>query len=915
LKITAHKTRAVLLGLLTVSVLIGFATVYVLPNHGLAIRVIGTGLAGLAVATALFFLLRTLGAFTVFEAIRERQQTERTLANSQQRLADILWGTGAGTWEWNVQTGETRRNERWAELIGYRLDTLAAVSIKTWRELVHPDDLAHAQTVLEQHFRGEREYYEAEIRLRHRSGEWIWVLDRGRVITRTESGQPEWMAGIHLDITDHKQAEQHLRESKARLELFFSQSLSGFFFMMLDKPISWHQATSEEKEPLLDYVMAHLHMTQVNPAMLSQYGAQEDDFIGLTPNDLFAHDLEHGRQVLRQVIEQGHWHTQTRERRLDGTPIIIEGDYTCLYDEQGRVTGHFGIQTDITERQRTEDRLKLAASVFEHANEGITITDADANIIEVNRAFTRITGYRREEVLGQNPRILQSGHHTKAFYEQMWQMLQTQGSWIGEIWNRRKTGDVYAELKTISAVYDAQGQVQHYIALFLDISAQKDYQQQLERIAHYDALTGLPNRVLLADRLRQAMAQTERRGKQIAVACLDLDEFKSVNDVYGHETGDQLLVRLAQRMQHVLRESDTLARSEGDEFIILLNDITHIAACVSLLQRLLDIIAAPQHDQGRWLQVSASVGVSLYPQAEPVDADQLLRQAGQAMYQAKLAGKNGYHLFDTEHDRQLRDHHGERERIRQALAHQEFMLYYQPKVDMRTGTVIGTEALIRWQHPERGLLAPGAFLPFIDQHPLMVDLGDWVIETALAQISAWRAAGLVLPVSVNVDALQLAQTDFIAKLGEALDRYPEVPPSDLELEILETSALADIAEVSDILHAGQAMDVSFALDDFGTGYSSLSYLKRLPVETIKIDQSFVRDMLDDPNDLAILKGIISLAEAFGRKVIAEGVETDVHSERLLELGCKLGQGYAIGRPMPATQIPSWCACYQEHGNK
>ena len=740
---------------------IGFATVYLLLDHGLTIRVIGTGLAVLVMAIALFFLLRTLGVFTVFEEISERQQTERALAESQRRLANILWGTGAGTWEWNVQTGETHHNERWAELIGYRLDTLAAVSINTWRELIHPDDLAHAQAALERHIQGEIEYYEAEVRLRHRSGEWIWVLDRGRVMTRTKSGQPEWMAGTHLDITDHK---------------------------------------------------------------------------------------------------------------------------------------------------RTEQGLKLAASVFEHANEGIIITDAEANIIEVNRAFTRITGYRREEVIGKNPQILSSGRQNRTFYEQMWQTLHTQGYWVGEIWNRRKNGEVYAELLTISTVYDTQGQVQHYIALFSDISAQKEHQRQLEQITHYDPLTGLPNRVLLADRLRQAMAQTARRGEQIAVACLDLDSFKTVNDTYGHAVGDRLLVTVAERMRRVLREGDTLARLGGDEFVVVLNDLPNIDVGLPLLRRLLHAAAEPHDDQGLWLQVSASLGASVYPQAEPVDADQLLRQADQAMYQAKLAGKNRYHLFDAVHDRKQRDHHEERERIRQALAHQEFVLYYQPKVDMQNGTVMGVEALIRWQHPGRGLLAPGAFLPLIDRHPLMVELGDWVIETALAQISAWRAASLVLPVSVNVDALQLVQADFITKLREVLARYPQVQPSDLELEILETSTLQDIAQVSDTLRAGQALGVSFALDDFGTGYSSLSYLKRLPVATIKIDQSFVRDMLHDPDDLAILEGIISLATAFRRKVVAEGVETTDHSKRLLELGCMLGQGYAIARPMPAEHIPSWWAC-------
>nr|WP_242513130.1 EAL domain-containing protein [Halochromatium salexigens] len=435
----------------------------------------------------------------------------------------------------------------------------------------------------------------------------------------------------------------------------------------------------------------------------------------------------------------------------------------------------------------------------------------------------------------------------------------------------------------------------------------EQHQQQLEQIAHYDSLTGLPNRVLLVDRLRQAMAQTSRRGGRMVVAYLDLDGFKAINETHGHAAGDRLLVGVAKRLAHVLRAGDTLARLGGDEFAVVFTDVPPFEASLPLLQDVLRAAAEPHQEQGLRLRVSASLGASLYPQAEPVDADQLLRQADQAMYQAKLTGKNRYHLFDEAYDRQLREHHEGREGIRHALARQEFVLYYQPKVDMRHGRVIGAEALIRWQHPERGVLPPGAFLPLIANDPLIVALGDWVIEAALAQVSAWRAAGLVLPVSVNVDALQLAQADFIAKLRAALARHPQAHPSDLELEVLETSALEDIVAVTKTLRAVQALGLSLALDDFGTGYSSLSYLKRLPVETIKIDQSFVRDMLDDPDDLAILEGIISLAAAFRRQVLAEGVETAAHSERLLQLGCTLGQGYAIARPMPAEDLSRWCA--------
>jgi diguanylate cyclase (GGDEF)-like protein/PAS domain S-box-containing protein len=548
---------------------------------------------------------------------------------------------------------------------------------------------------------------------------------------------------------------------------------------------------------------------------------------------------------------------------------------------------------------------RLAAIVFTHAREGIMITHADGSILDVNDAFTRITGYERDEVLGKNPRLLSSGRQGQEFYATMWRHLLENGHCYGEVWNRRKNGEVYAEMQTISAVRDAQGHTRQYVALFSDITALKEHQQQLEHIAHYDALTNLPNRVLLADRLHQAMSQAERRGQLLAVAYLDLDGFKSINDRHGHEAGDQLLIALANRMKLALREGDTLARLGGDEFVAVLLDLPDVAASVPMINRLLMATAQPVHVGELVLQVSASLGVTFYPQAEEVDADLLLRQADQAMYQAKLAGKNRYHVFDAEQDRHVRGHHESIERIRQALRNHEFALYYQPKVNMRTGQVIGAEALIRWQHPEQGVLLPAVFLPAIEDHPLAISIGEWVIDTALTQMEHWQAAGLSLPISVNIGARQLQQTDFVPRLRKILAQHSTVIPAHLTLEVLETSALEDLAHVSQVIKTCSQMGIKFALDDFGTGYSSLTYLKRLQVSLLKIDQSFVRGMIDDPDDLAILEGVIGLARAFRCEVIAEGVETVAHGTLLLQMGCALAQGYGIAHPMPAQAMSSW----------
>ncbi|MCU7933187.1 MAG: EAL domain-containing protein [Candidatus Thiodiazotropha sp. (ex Codakia rugifera)] len=564
-----------------------------------------------------------------------------------------------------------------------------------------------------------------------------------------------------------------------------------------------------------------------------------------------------------------------------------------------------GTCIDITNRKRAEEKLHLAADVFTHAREGITITDADANIIDVNSAFTQITGYSREEVLGKNPRILKSGRQMAEFYNVMWNSLIAKGQWYGEIWNRRKNGEVYAEFMNISAVRNAHGETHHYVAVFSDITTQKKHQKQLEHIAHYDALTDLPNRVLLGDRLHQAMAQSDRRRQKLAVIYLDLDGFKAINDTYSHEIGDKVLITLANRMKEAMREGDTIARMGGDEFVSVLIDLNDTKESIPLVTRLLKTVAQPISIDDLYLKVSASLGIVLYPQAEEVTADQLLRQSDQAMYQAKLSGKNRYHIFDDEHDRNLRGYHESLERIQLALNRNEFILYYQPKVNMRSGKIYGVEALIRWQHPDHGLLPPDHFLPITENHPLSVDIGEWVIETALTQLESWSTTNPNLSISMNISAHHLQQPDFTDRLHKLIAAHPSVTSSTIILEVLETSALEDVTRVSQIMKTCNDMGVSFALDDFGTGYSSLTYLKRLPAAQIKIDQSFVRDMLESPEDLAILEGVLSLALAFRLQAIAEGVETNEHAEMLLQLGCEHAQGYAIARPMPVADLMDW----------
>ena len=540
----------------------------------------------------------------------------------------------------------------------------------------------------------------------------------------------------------------------------------------------------------------------------------------------------------------------------------------------------------------------------------IWLKDVDGRYLACNAEFEKFFGATEADIVGKTDFDFVPAELAEFFREHDRAAIAAGKPTRNEEWITYASDKRRVLLETTKApISTRDGRLIGVLGIGHDITERQAYRDQLEHAAHFDNLTGLPNRVLLADRLHQGMAQALRHHTVLAVAYLDLDGFKAVNDRHGHDKGDQLLIALSVHMRAALREGDTLARIGGDEFVAVLLDLADVASSGPLLCRLLAAASDSFELDGNALQVSASLGVTFFPQTDTVDADQLLRQADQAMYQAKQMGRNRYHIFDFELDRRVRGHHENQERIRQALHGEEFTLFYQPKVNMRTGTIIGVEALIRWRHPVRGLLPPAAFLPWATGNPLTIELGEWVLETALKQIEHWKTAGVHLPISVNVDAFQIKQPDFVERLQQRLQTHPTVAAGDLELEVLETSALQDIAQATRVIRACRQLGVNFALDDFGTGYSSLTYLKQLPAAVLKIDRSFVRDMLDDPDDLAILEGVLGLAAAFRRQTIAEGVETHAHGEMLLRLGCELGQGYAIAYPMPAEEVERWCASW------
>ncbi|GEM_PF-1205134 len=584
---------------------------------------------------------------------------------------------------------------------------------------------------------------------------------------------------------------------------------------------------------------------------------------------------------------------------LDDEPITNSSKTTLLLES---LATRIAIEI---ERQESEKKLKLLARVFSETHNGIGITDANGLLVDINPAFSKITGYSKKEAIGQNPRILKSGEQNPKPHTGLKQALDKQGYWQGEMWNHKKGGELYAEHLTISALKDDAGQTLNYLGIFSDTTHSKEQQKALELMAHYDVLTNLPNRVLFYDRFLQAVAHSKRTKKLLAICFLDLDNFKPVNDTFGHNVGDQLLIEVAGRIRRNIREEDTVSRQGGDEFTLLLGDLDSFSPCEQMLKRMLSALAEPYQIDGQTIDVSASLGVTLYPQDDE-DIDTLTRHADQAMYQAKLAGKNRYHLYNPEFDQQVSQKHQRLSEIQKALLNDEFRLFYQPKVNMKTGEVYGVEALIRWFHPEKGLIPPLDFLPVIAETLLETQIGEWVIQQALEQIAHWEKQGISLEVSVNIASYHLQSTTFVGQLEKALLKQPTANPNRLQLEILESSALGDTQVINSIITTCQeALGVKVALDDFGTGYSSLTHLRNLPAETIKIDQSFVRDMLDDPDDCAIIDGIIGLADSFDREVIAEGVETTEHGLMLLLMGCEYAQGYSIARPMPVEEFTAW----------
>jgi len=739
------------------------------------------------------------------------------------------------------------------------------------------------------------DYFSGEISYRRPDGERICVNARGRLVDR--DGEQIWI-WTHQDVTRRHRAEEALRQSNLALEQRVSERTAE-----LSQQLNFLQQLIETIPGPIFYKDAQARYLGCNSAFARFIGIAAGDLIGKSPHDIAPAELADKYLAAdRALFEQpGVQVYESPVRYASGEIRDVLFHKATFTQAGGAVGGLVGFMLDITERKRMEERLQQAATVFDSSAEGVTITAPDGTIVAVNRAFTEITGYHEDEVAGRNSSLLQSGRQNKAFYREMWATIARNGRWQGELWNKRKDGQVFPVWLTISAVKDAAGTLTHYVGVFSDITAIKTAYEQLNHLAHHDALTGLPNRLLLEDRLYVALQRARREQSGLAVLFVDLDRFKTINDSLGHHVGDRVLCEVSTRLSALIRESDTVARLGGDEFLILMEGIAEPAAASSvadkILENLRDIPVSLEHE----FFVGVSIGISIYPQ-DGDDSATLIKHADVAMYRAKERGRNTHEFFTAEMSYSSLDRFRMETDLRRAIERDELRLYLQPQFSLKTGSLIGAEALVRWRHPEQGLIFPGKFIPLAEESGLIVAIGEWVQRKACQCWAEWLEAGFNPGVlSINVSGVEFRRGRIQETVRKTLDAT-RLPPGRLELEITESAVMSQAESSIQVLNDLRDMGISLAIDDFGTGYSSLAYLKRLPLNKLKVDQSFVSGLPGDAEDCAIARAVIALGHSLQLTIIAEGVETQEQCEFLTREGCDEMQGYLRGKPMPIDEF-------------
>ncbi len=692
------------------------------------------------------------------------------------------------------------------------------------------------------------------------------------------------MACVRVDITSTRQADMELRKLSRAME----QSPASIVIT--------------DTEGTIEYV---------NPKFEEISGYSAEEAIGQNPRILRSGDKteEDYREMWETIAAGMEWRGHFHNKRKDGSVYWEAASISAIYGEDGEITNYLAVKEDITERKQAEDQLRMNATVFDTVSEGILVADADNKIKSVNPAFTRITGYEIEEVVGLNPRVLSSGRHDRAFYRHMWWQLETIGFWSGEIWNRRKDGSVYPEWMSIVVLKNNEGEVTEYVAVFSDITQRKQDEEQIRHQAHYDALTGLPNRSLFFDRLTQAVIAARREDTMMALLFLDLDRFKAINDTRGHVVGDEVLQQVADRLLNCVRESDTVSRFGGDEFVVMLQDLVEVNDAAVIAEKIVSSMEAPFYSGDQELFVGASVGITIFP-TDTESPETMLRNADMAMYRAKESGRNCYQFFTVGMQQQVRQRVEMEQDLRLALQQERLELYYQPIVDTRSGAMVSVEALLRWHHPRRGIILPDDFIPVAEDTGLILPIGAWVLRRACMQARLWLDSGLKIGVSVNVSSRQLGK-EFSPWVVAAVLKDTGIPGNMLTLEITESLLMDRGGNVVAWLDGFRELGVSIAVDDFGTGYSSLGYLKQFPVDMLKIDRSFVSDLPDNVEDASLVEAILAIGKSLGLKIVAEGVETKEQLEFMQRADCDYLQGSHFARPMPVGELGHWLSEYRD----
>ncbi len=807
-----------------------------------------------------------------------RIEREEALQASQVRYKELLDTMNEGFGEVNHGYIFTYVNARFCEMLGYANEEMIG---KPLIDFVHDDNKGLMKEQMKLRKRGIAKRF--ELSFANKSGERIYTLTSPRAVFDEEYNFLGSF-GIITDLTELKQDEFALKASEARYRILVETIPNGI------------------QESDLDGII-----TLSNKAHSAMHGYDEGELLGKAVWDVACNDGERKRirDYYFYLIENRPSPVPfyAQDKTKNGSIIDVQVDWDYQYNEADDLTGFVSIITDITERKKAEEELKLASSVFQNSSEGMSVTNADDEIIAINPAFSRITGFSFDEVQGKNHSMFSSGRHDRAFFKDMWHELNSTGKWQGEIWDKRKNGEIYAKWLTINTIRNEDGSAHCYVALFSDISEKKQSEEIIWKQANFDTLTGLPNRNMLHDRLSQEIIKSKRTGLSLALFLIDLDQFREVNDTLGHDVGDILLQEAASRIRSCVRDSDTVARLGGDEFAIILSELSDDSNIEDIANIIIEKLAETYHLGDDVIHLSASIGITLYPN-DTTDIDVLMKNADQAMYAAKKKGRKAFSYFtqslqDAAHTRlQLAND------LRGALAANQFKVYFQPIVDVKTGRISKAEALLRWQHPKRGLVGPNEFIVLAEETCLINAIGDWVFKESARWARHWSGQfSSDFKISVNMSPVQfrVEGRNFAEKWLSHLHEL-ELSGDNIIVEITEGLLLEADTEVMDKLLSLRAAGIQVAIDDFGTGYSSLSYIKKFDIDYLKIDQAFVRNLEVDANDMALSEAIIVMAHKLGLEVIAEGVETKGQQKLLADAGCDYIQGYLYSKPVPPEEF-------------